>query len=86
MNAIRNCQFRFKCPKTWEALQHTDVDDQRYCTGCEQIVYFCRTSKQLMTAIQEDRCVAVRVIDPEEDLPRIEAGMPAVQYNDRDKP
>jgi hypothetical protein len=39
-----------------------------------------------MAAIQEDRCVAVRVNDPEEDLSLIEVGMPAVNYNYQDKP
>jgi len=86
MGEIRNCQFRFKCPKAWGALKLTEIEDQRYCTECEQIVYFCKTNKQLMTAIQEDRCVAVRVNDPEEDLTLIEVGMPAVKYNYQDKP
>ena len=30
-NKIRNCEFRFKCPKTWESLEVTPIDTQRYC-------------------------------------------------------
>ena len=86
MNAIRNCEFRFKCPKDWDALKPTDREGERYCNECNQIVYFCRTNKQLMAAIQEDRCVAVRVNAPEEDVPLIEVGMPTVKYNYQDKP
>lgn len=81
MNAIRNCEFRFKCPKDWDALEPTDRDDERYCNECNQIVYFSKTGKQLMAAIKEDRCVAVKILDPESDLPRIEVGMPAPKYN-----
>lgn len=28
--AISNCEFRFKCPKTEEALEKTLIDPQRY--------------------------------------------------------
>ena len=81
MNVIRNCEFKFKCPKQWDFLELTDEEDQRDCNECHQIVYFCKTGKQLMAAIKEDRCVAVKILDPESDLPRIEVGMPAPKYN-----
>ncbi len=61
MGEIRNCKFSFKCPKEWASLKPTDQPDQRYCNECNQIVYFCKTGKQLMAAIKEDRCVAVAV-------------------------
>ena len=34
MSEIRNCEFKFKCPKQWEALELTDREDQRHCHEC----------------------------------------------------
>ena len=68
MNAIRNCEFRFKCPKDWDALKPTDREDERYCNECNQIVYFCHTEEELMAAIQADRCVAIAQGVPEDGL------------------
>jgi hypothetical protein len=81
MNEIRNCEFKFKCPKEWKSLQLTDQEDQRYCDECNQIVYFCRTGKQLMAAIKADRCVAVGTDDADSGLTQLEVGMPAPRYN-----
>ncbi len=61
MREIRNCAFRFKCPKEWKSLKPTKKEDQRYCNECNQIVYFCKRGKQLMAAIKEDHCVAIVV-------------------------
>lgn len=79
MPEIRNCEFKFKCPRQWEALKPTDHEDQRYCNECNQIVYFCHTAEELMVAIQEDRCVAINVSSPSAE--DIMVGMPAPKYN-----
>jgi len=81
MNEIRNCEFRFKCPKEWNGLKPTDNHDQRYCSACNQIVYFCHTANELMAAIQADHCVAVRVAHAKDE--GIQVGMPAPEYNPR---
>lgn len=70
VNEIRNCRFRFKCPNEWELLSLTDQEDQRYCNECQRTVYFCKTGKALMAAIQADQCVAVKT------MARIEVGIP----------
>lgn len=75
MNEIRNCEFRFKCPKEWELLSLTDHKDQRHCNECQRIVYFCKTGEALMAAIQNDHCVAVKT------LAHIEVGMPLPPYD-----
>lgn len=63
MNEIRNCEFKFKCPKEWELLIPTIHKDQRFCGECDRTVYLCKTGTELMTAIREDRCVAVKIND-----------------------
>ncbi len=81
MNDIRNCEFRFKCPKQWDALKSTDNQDQRFCSVCNQIVYFCHTDKELVAAIKADRCIAIKVTSAKDD--GIQVGMPAPVYNPR---
>lgn len=81
MNDIRNCEFRFKCPKQWDALKPTDNEDQRYCNECNQIVYFCHTPDELMAAIQANRCVAIRVETPSGVDTRV--GMMDVKYGEQ---
>lgn len=74
VNEIRNCEFKFKCPKEWELLSLTEHKDQRFCNECERIVYFCKTGKALMAAIQADQCVAVSIMG------ETEVGMPLPTY------
>ncbi len=69
--ALRNCQFAFRCPKTWDTLQQTDAGDVRFCTDCEKNVHFCRTEGELAEAIRKNRCVAI--ILAKEDRPEEQA-------------
>ena len=62
-DVIRNCEFRFKCPKTWDSLETTAVATQRFCKQCQTIVHYCRTPAELEQAIVKNLCVAVRVVD-----------------------
>lgn len=59
---IRNCEFRFRCPKTWDVLTHTDNPRVRHCKTCDRSVVYCRTPYELRDAIIKNECVAVEVI------------------------
>ena len=59
---IRNCEFRLRCPKTWDSLTHTDNPRIRHCKTCDRAVIYCRTPYELRDAILKDQCVAVEVI------------------------
>ena len=63
---IRNCDFRFKCPKAWDALEKTPIVTQRYCSECQTIVLHCRTAAELEWAIVRNLCVAVEVVTSKE--------------------
>jgi hypothetical protein len=62
-DVIRNCEFRFKCPQTWDSLETTAVAAQRFCKQCQTTVHYCWTPAQLEQAIVKNLCVAVRVVD-----------------------
>jgi hypothetical protein len=61
---IRNCEFRFECPKLWDALAPTTDERVRFCGECQRHVIFCRTATELKKAIINDDCVAVRIPTP----------------------
>lgn len=61
MNEIRNCQFRFECPRNWVELEPMNNPAQRHCPACMQTVHLCRTPAELMAAIRKNWCVAVDV-------------------------
>ncbi len=56
---IKNCEFAFKCPRTWERLAATDKDDERHCTSCERLVYLCVDDLTLARHVKAGHCVAV---------------------------
>lgn len=58
---IRNCEFRFQCPKTWDALQPTEDLNIRFCKQCQRTVHYCHTPTQLHKAIVNNQCVAVEI-------------------------
>lgn len=60
---IRNCQFKFECPKIWDDLEETADERVRHCGECNRMVIFCRTAKQLKRAIVDNYCVAIEVRD-----------------------
>ena len=81
---LRNCQFAFRCPKTWDTLQQGESDEVRYCTDCENNVYLCRTDGELAEAIQQNKCVAIVLANEdsldfdEEAKPKMQIGVPAI--------
>ena len=58
---IRNCEFKFKCPKLWDELELTDDANIRTCEECQRRVFFCRTASELKRAITDDKCIAVKI-------------------------
>lgn len=56
---IRNCRFRYACPRDWDQLQETGEDGTRYCDACDSVVYLCDTDAQLRRHILDDHCVAI---------------------------
>ena len=66
---IRNCEFRFRCDRTWELLQATSDDAVRYCDQCRHTVHYCRTPAELHAALSENRCVAVEVHGAADAMP-----------------
>lgn len=71
---IRNCEFRFKCSKRWDALQLTADDGVRYCGQCQRTVHYCKTPSELQTAIVNDLCVAVEICETKESEPMLIVG------------
>lgn len=60
---IRNCHFKFRCPKKWDDLQHSSeqrfAESPRRCDECQQLVWAADTKAQLAEHILHDRCVAI---------------------------
>lgn len=56
---IRNCAFRFACPRDWDQLQETEEGSVRFCNTCESPVYLCETDAELRRHMVTDHCVAI---------------------------
>jgi uncharacterized protein (TIGR02996 family) len=58
---IENCglEFRFECPRQWEALRHTENAAVRFCDACERRVYYCQTVGEARSLARLGECVAV---------------------------
>ena len=76
MAEIRNCEFRFKCPKLWDSLELTGDDTVRFCGQCNSTVHYCRAPLQLHAAIIANHCVAVEIHDALDSEPRLVVGEP----------
>ena len=57
--SLRNCQFAYRCPMTWQSLLTTERSELRYCPECDRGVYLCRTDNDLLMAVKKNRCVAI---------------------------
>lgn len=64
---IFNCNFSYKCPQLWDALEATDEPDQRFCCSCDRRVYFIRTQAELEQAYAANRCVALSTLSPKQN-------------------
>ena len=65
---IRNCEFRFKCPKDWDALLKTHDPKVRHCNECNRRVVYCKKASELQTAIINNNCVAVEIKQPDDEV------------------
>lgn len=90
---IRNCEFRFKCPKTWDSLEPTVIASQRYCGQCQKVVHHCHTANELQWAIVRNLCVAVEAHKrsstdhaTQGDGDLMDIGMVALEYFANKKP
>ena len=63
---IRNCEFLYKCPKSWDALIDTLDKDRRFCMECGRTVHYCHTPYDLHSAIVSNKCVAIETDIPDD--------------------
>lgn len=58
---IENCEFSYRCPKTWDGLLETNIDSVRFCDQCDRNVYLSRTPEHANANAARRRCVAVPI-------------------------
>lgn len=57
---IRNCEFAYRCTKTWDELTpFEDYATERVCSDCNKLVHLCTTDEELAEAIRANYCVAI---------------------------
>lgn len=81
------CEFWFKCPRVWDRLQPTAVQEVRHCPECERDVYLALTEEDLMRHRDKGRCVAVPMVltaGETDDGPPMAVGMLKARYGDAD--
>lgn len=64
--SLRNCKFAFRCTRTWKSLHPSDNESVRFCDDCARDVHLCRTDRELLEAVQADKCVAIVLKKPGE--------------------
>ena len=58
---IRNCNIKYRCPKSWHSLEKTSDDNIKFCHECEENVYYCSDKDSLLIAMQHNHCVAIPI-------------------------
>jgi hypothetical protein len=72
---IRNCEFAYRCTKTWEELTpFMDSVTARECSDCNKLVHLCTNDDELAEAIRNNYCVALETT--EYDNQPMPLGMP----------
>ena len=57
---IRNCEFKFKCPKQWDDLKSNPHNANiKHCDTCEKLVYLVETEEELVYKVWQNLCVAI---------------------------
>ena len=56
---IRNCKFAYKCDKQWFELLDTKDRNVKFCSTCQQEVFYCNTDEALVEAIKNNKCVCI---------------------------
>ncbi len=57
---IANCTFAFKCPRSWDDLTLTNSESVRFCSACDQEVYFAEDEETFGMLAATGKCVAIR--------------------------
>ena len=63
---IRNCEFAFRCTKTWDEMYKSADIAKRFCKDCKKYVHLCNDDESIAKAIRENLCVAIPVEGKEE--------------------
>ena len=58
---IKNCDFEYQCPKSWEDLFETNVDSVRYCDQCKKNVYLSQSVIEVHQHAEKHECVAIPI-------------------------
>lgn len=66
---------RPQCPKSWDALAPTGVEDVRRCGACGDDVYFVRSDEETIAHAELGHCIARERPDASE-LPNLVIGLP----------
>jgi len=58
---IRGCEFKFRCKKTWDALESPENYPKgvKYCQTCKRDVFLVETDLDLKKAVLKNHCVAI---------------------------
>ena len=72
---IRNCKFAYKCNKNWFDLLDTKERYVKFCSTCQQEVFYCHTDAELAEAIKKNKCVCIETPFMTENI----LGMPATE-------
>ena len=58
---IRNCEFKYKCEKTWGSLESLESYPKgiKYCSTCKRDVFLVETDLDLKKAVWSNHCVAI---------------------------
>ena len=62
---VTNCEFEFKCPKSWDNLTTTEDSNLRHCQQCNQSVTLCTSQKEYESLVSKGKCIAVDVFQRE---------------------
>ena len=75
-----SCRFRFKCPKTWDRLQPSDVEGVRHCPECDRDVHLALTEEHFRRHSEEGLRIAVPLLHPDPNRPVYAVGMANPPY------
>jgi hypothetical protein len=60
---LANCKFNYRCTKTWESLDTTEEHDIRFCKDCQELVTYCNSKREIVTALRKNKCIAIYMSD-----------------------
>lgn len=63
------------CPKEWAALEATEIETQKFCSQCNELVYLCVSDEETLSHARAGHCIARELPDVAE-LPAMIIGRP----------